>query len=133
MVVHTNEQQVRELEAIFRQVVPNPEMLVEADGYVRMLVLSQGVFQDGTEYYAYLAVPPSKYIELMKLELRGKGGYKLSDFGEVLEWAEGTSEPSEDVRKQMAKEYGANPNFATDLLDMMQKTQAAQEKDSGES
>lgn len=66
-----------------------------------------------------LSLSPANYVEMLKAEQSGVG-FSLSDFGEIIEWGEG-NEPPAEVRTRLAATHGANPNFASDMLELAKK------------
>src|SRR5690349_23681879 len=91
-------------EALWQELLPDPSMRAYANEHMRMLVLSTGRLKNGSDYYAYLALSPANYLEMLKAERAGEV-FTLTDFGEVLQWGEG-KEPPEEVKAAMAATYG---------------------------
>ena len=48
-------------------------------------------------------------------EARERGSFVLEDYGTVIEWGEGDEVP-EVVKQRMALEYGATPDYESQLL-----------------
>jgi hypothetical protein len=97
------------------------EILWQMDEDVQILTLVQGTLADGGAHYAYVSIPPSKYMAFKQAE--AKGNYNLRDFGKVLHHAKG--KPSAEVQKQMAEQYGADHRFEEEINAMVAKMQAA--------
>lgn len=87
-------------------------LLKQMDADVGILVLVQGTLPDGSAYYAYASIPPSKYMAFKEAE--AKGHYDLAQFGKILAHGKGT-EPPPEVVKQMAEEHGASHTFEEDF------------------
>lgn len=98
-------------------VTPSQEELQKADNEVSILIITAGEMEDGKPFYAYLSVKPSKYKDFMEAEK--KGNYKLSDFGEILEFGR-EKEPPENVKKEMEEKYGASHTFEEDFIKSLQ-------------
>ena len=100
---------------------PTEELLKQMDEDVQILTLVTGTLEDGSAHYAYISIPPSKYIAFKQAE--AKGNYNLRDYGKVLHHGKGHSTAA--VQKQMEEQYGANHHFEEELEEMMAKMQAA--------
>lgn len=77
-----------------------------------ILVLSSGYLEDDSPYYAYILMPPLKFLEYHNV--KEKGGFNLEDFGKVVKWGNELG-PSEEVKKDMRDKYNASENFEEDL------------------
>jgi len=108
---------------ILNKLMPSAEELEIADGHVGILVLTQGEKMDGSPFYAYLSIPPSKYQEFVKAEKRGN--YRLRDFGQILKVGD-VQEPPDEVKKEMEEKYGANHNFEEDVVARVKEEQKKQ-------
>lgn len=75
----------------------------------KILVLTQGILQDGRDFYAYALIPEDKYMEFAVAEKTGS--YNLSEFGEIKKYEIGTQEPTTEVKQEMERLYGAKTNF----------------------
>lgn len=84
------------------------ELLVEADKSVEMLVLIAGQRQDGSDFWAYAAIPPSKYTAFTEAE--AKGAYRLNDYGRVLTSGDGLQPPS-GLEQQLREKYNLSTDF----------------------
>lgn len=69
---------------------------------------------DGKDFWAYLAMKPSRYEEYCARVLANEM-VNLHDYGEVLEEGWGSEAPPE-IQEKMAREYGAEPDFEEKLL-----------------
>ncbi len=86
--------------------IPSEDELKEADKALSIMVLVRGTLVDGQPFWAYLAVPPSKYLPFKQAEARGN--YNLTDYGDVIEIGTGGEEPPLDVKQRMEREYHVN-------------------------
>lgn len=100
---------------------PEEDILKQMDEDVQILTLVTGTLADGSAHYAYISIPPSKYMAFKQAE--AKGNYNLRDYGKVLHHAKGR--PSAAVQKQMEEQYGANHRFEEEIEEMMAKMRAA--------
>lgn len=101
-----------------QRLLPEQTLRDSVNDNVRMLVLSQGVFEDGGEYYAYLSLTPDRYLYLLAHEEAGEGGYSLGELGDILYYGEGNTPPDE-VQQIMEKELAINPNYARDFDELL--------------
>lgn len=97
-----------------KEILPDEDALLEADEAVAILTLVQGELQDGEPFYAYLAIPPSKYVAFRVAE--EKGDYELMDYGEILAFRVGEKEPDEHMKAKIESQYAANHNLEEDLI-----------------
>lgn len=86
------------------------------DETIATIVLVRGEDMEGQPQWAYALVSADRYMEFKQAEEAGE--YNLADYGEVLHIGPG-SEPPEDIRRQMADEYGCNPNFEEEMEAML--------------
>lgn len=93
--------------------MPTQQDLQKADEAVSIMVLVRGTLATGDAFWAYLAVPPSKYLAFKQAE--AAGGYSMSDYGQVVEIGTGANEPPAEVQRRMEKEYNVNHNFEDDV------------------
>jgi len=96
------------------------------DADIAILVLVQGTLTDGTSHYAYVSIPPSRYM--MFKEAEASGNYNLAEFGKILMHGKG-KEPPHDVQKQMETEYGANHCFEEQLIQWVEALQQLPKKE----
>ncbi len=92
--------------------LPTTEQLQETDKTVGILVLVQGEKSDGSQFYAYVVIAPSKYQSFLQAEKIGN--YNLEDYGEIVKISDGFEPPAE-IRKEMHKKYGTDSNFIRNL------------------
>lgn len=97
------------------------EELAEADKGPPVIVRYTGMLDDGTPYWAYIAVKPSKYKEFMAA-VRGDAPLMLIDYGEVLECGFGDTIP-EDVTAKMRRDYGFDENCMEKLKKEIREAQ----------
>ncbi len=99
---------------------PTEEELKKADDEVAIVVLTQGETEDNRPFYAYLAIPPSKYLAFKKAE--ESGSYALQDYGEVIafDYAEA---PPEELQQEIEATYGVQHDFEEQLLAEIEKQQ----------
>ncbi len=84
------------------------ELLAEADKSVEMLVLVTGQRSDGRDFWAYAAIPPSKYTAFTEAE--ADGGYRLNDYGRVLTSGDGL-EPPHGLEQQLKERFNLSTDF----------------------
>ncbi len=90
-----------------------------ADEFVEtlcVLVLVQGVLENGKSHYAYARIPKDQYLAFKYAE--ATGSYDIRVYGEVLAHGEGL-EPPESVRTDMRLQYGVSHMFEEDLVAAM--------------
>lgn len=71
---------------------------------------------EGQPQWAYALIPADNYLAFRQAE--SQGNYHLAEFGTVLHFGPGENPPEEIVR-EMAENYEANPNFEEELLNIM--------------
>lgn len=86
------------------------------DQEVAIITLVQGARTDGSPFWAYVAIPPSRYEAFKKAE--ATGAYRLNDYGAILRSGEG-QEPPGAVRQEMMDKYGADESFEVSLIEAM--------------
>ena len=100
---------------------PSPEALVAADEDSYLLVLDKGDVADGTPYWAYVAIKPSKYKEYIRLT-EAHQPLRLSDYGTILKYGF-EPEVHGDIYEGMQREHGFDEQFLPKLIDDIKKTQ----------
>jgi hypothetical protein len=96
--------------------MPTAEELAKADEEESILAYTNGTTVEGTPFYVYIAVRPSKYAEFYDACVNKQPINNIEEYGEVI--ASGyEANPPADVVKQMREEYGFNEKF----LDEMEK------------
>ena len=94
---------------------PSREALEAADnGGESIIVLDQGVLADGTPYWAYIAVNPSKYREFIQLS-KAKKPKRLDAYGTILKYGFERDIP-EAAKQVMKDEYGFDEHYETKLV-----------------
>jgi len=101
--------------------IPTTEDLAIADEDNGILVLSRGVQADGTPYYAYIVVIPSKFAEFMR-KTEEKIACDLESYGDVL-FAESLAEPPVEIAEMMRDCYDFDEEFQQKLFEEMKKEQ----------
>jgi len=101
---------------------PSNEAAASADAATDIVALVTGTAADGSAYFVYLAVPPSKYRAFVDATRRGEP-MDLSGYGRVLCDGHAPS-PSDDVRRMMRDQYGFDEEFEQRLIAEVLKEQA---------
>jgi len=101
--------------------LPSQAEIEAADEALDILVLTQGTLADDAPFWAYVAIPPSRYLAFQEAERHGN--YDLSEFGRILEYGKGEQQPPESVRKYMEESYGANHNFEQNVQNTVRDVQ----------
>jgi hypothetical protein len=102
---------------------PTPEQWEEADRESSILALSRGTHYDGTHYYAFINVYPSRYEEFYRLS-RARQPIDLTQYGDIITGG-AEAEPPQHVLKIMIDEYGFDPEFEQKLEAEFQKQRNA--------
>lgn len=92
-----------------------------ADLLCTIMVLCQGKDRRGKPIWAYLCIKPSMALGFK--EARARGNVDITNYGSVLESGEGT-EPPDDVKERMERDYGMNHQFEEELLKKIAALQA---------
>ena len=101
------------------QLSPSPlSSQAMADLLCTLLVCCKGQRADGTPFWAYMCIKPSMALSFK--EARERGSFVLEDYGTIIEWGEGEDAP-EAVKQRMALEYGANPDYESQLVESLEK------------
>ena len=87
-------------------------LLRQVDADLQILELVTGQLADGSDHYAYVSIPPSKYIAFKQAQANGQ--YDLADYGLILQHGPGLT-PSAAVQKEMEEKYGADHHFEEEL------------------
>ena len=96
------------------------------DRAAQLMVLSRGTLKDGTAYYAYVGVKPSRYADFVRTSKAG-ATLTLEDYGEVLYFAAGSSEPPRAVREEMQRRYGFDEQYGVKLQARLNAAAVAEE------
>lgn len=105
--------------------MPGQEDLNKADEAVSIMVLVRGTLATDEPFWAYLAVPPSKYLAFKQAE--AAGGYSMSDYGQVIEIGTGATEPPAEVKARMEKDFNVNHNFEEDVRKKAEELKAKED------
>ena len=105
--------------------LPSASDLQKADQEVSIMVLVRGTLATNDPFWAYLAIPPSKYLSFKQAE--AAGGYAMSDYGQVVEMGTGATEPSDEIKKKTETEYNVNHNFEADVRKKAEELQAKED------
>ena len=87
-------------------------LLGELDEDMRMIELFSGIDEDGRDFFAYIAVKPSKHAEY-RFRLENAEAIDLEEYGEVLEHGYSALPPKEIQEK--FKEEGCSYTFEDEL------------------
>ncbi len=79
-----------------------------------VIVFDRGTLDDGTPYWVYVAVKPSKYVEFMKL-LTASAAMIHDHYGEILKFGFEKEVPA-SVKQEMKEKYGCEDNFREKLV-----------------
>lgn len=96
-----------------------PGELKQADERIGIIHLVSGTTAKGEDFYAYVSVRPSLYEEFLCKMADGEK-MNVEKFGKVLKKDFG-KEPSEEVKRQMKKEFNVDPDFMRHLVEEMEK------------
>lgn len=106
------------------------EELQQADKDNSIIVYTTGKAQDGTPYYAFLGVLPSKYREFQE-KSAARMPMRLRDYGEILASDYEPSAPAHVVA-EMKQKYGYDEQFEEKLREEIgrQRTESSKENES---
>jgi hypothetical protein len=102
--------------------VPTAEELAASDADSSVIVLSCGAIEDGTPYWAYISVKPSKYQEFMRESDLHKP-INFDDYGVILKCGLEEDVP-DSIKEEMKREHGVDENYLARLRDDVLKAQA---------
>jgi len=94
-------------------VPPTKEEQLKADESAAIVVLSKGTQANGAPYWAYMAIPPSKYQEFHRLS-KERQAFNLEEYGEVIICG-CDKEPPAAAKEQMKAEYDFDEEFSKKL------------------
>ena len=81
---------------------PNPDM-------IRTILLIYGALGNGTPFWAYAAVKPSRYQPMLNAQKEGRLNlYQFGEYGEIIVSGEGKS-PPDSVTIKVAELYQTDP------------------------
>jgi hypothetical protein len=92
------------------------------DSNSQMLSFVQGQLPDGTPYWVYAVVKPSKYAEFMECTKAGKP-IAFKQYGTVLKSGQGTQVP-DSVKQEMKEKFGFDDDYEARLLTEVREAQA---------
>lgn len=93
-----------------------PEQLSRADEEVNILLLLRGMTAVEGSYWAYLSVPPSKFVRLKEMMGKVHKGERMSQYGEILACGLGM-EPPDEVRVAMVDIHGVNHLYENETIE----------------
>ena len=100
---------------------PSAEELAAADEEIDIITYTKFTTLDGSPYYAFLAVKPSKYKEYSDMVV-SKQPMNLSDYGKIL--ASGyAAKPPDEVIEEMHERYGYLEKYEGKLVEEAKKQQ----------
>lgn len=92
----------------------SPDLWQTTDELVDMIMLAKGRVFDGTPYWAYVKVPPSKLLQFrMAME---NGANNILDYGFIIAIGY-TEHPPEDIQKEMEKDYPIQHSFEEQVVE----------------
>jgi hypothetical protein len=98
------------------------EQLAAADAANSYVIeLDHGTLEDGTPYWAYIAVKPSKYEEFKRITAAHQP-IVLADYGNILKYGFDQQVP-DAVKEEMKREYAWDDNYLTTLANDVKKEQ----------
>lgn len=109
-----------------RASLPTRKELEDADEEIGILHLCSGQAADGRDFYAYVNMQPSRYLEFIEATERGDA-VLLSDYGEVVESGFGAV-PPESVQQAMNEKFNADPTFFDELARYMLEGDASEDE-----
>jgi len=109
-------------EASGRLKPPSAEELAEADEKDSILAYTRGTMADGTPYYAYVEVKPSKYQEFHAMTV-ARRTMVIGDYGKVIAAAFEAEAPPEIVA-EMRERYGIDDQYEEKLVQKVLKQQS---------
>lgn len=90
----------------------------KADERIGIVDLFCGQTEDGKDFWCYISILPSKYLEFKTLQKENKE-ISMNKFGKIIasNWGK---EPPEEVKQKM-EELGAEHDFEEKLFDIINK------------
>lgn len=99
--------------------------LKKLDGIHDLVEIFHGIDEDGSVFYAYMAIYPSKYMEY-KNKIHNQEDLNLEDYGRILYSGKGDI-PSAEIQQQMEEEHGIDhahmTKFNQAILEVMSENQ----------
>ena len=102
----------------------NPDFK-EVDKEFGFAVLVRGEMKD-EPFWAYVSIFPSKYEDFIAVQESGKP-YRLTDYGDIIEYEIGQTDPSVETARRIEEEYGVDHDFQ-DKLEKVAKAANSQIK-----
>ena len=93
--------------------LPSQEQLLDLDNDTAVLAFTNGQMEDGTPYYAYVAVKPSRYQEFYNIS-KAREPMVIGEFGTIVACGAELMPPA-DVQQQMRDEYGFDDEYENKL------------------
>lgn len=90
------------------------------DDEVGFAVLVQGEIK-GEPFWAYLSVFPSQYDAFVEVQKTDEP-YRLTDYGDILEYKIGEESPSAEIMKAMEEKYGVDHGFESKIVEIAQSS-----------
>ena len=98
------------------------EELAAADADSSVIELNHGTLNDGTPYWAYIAVKPSRYKDFKRLTADHQP-IRLTEYGNILKFGFDDLVPT-SVREEMKQKHGCEDAFLTTLAADVKAAQA---------
>ena len=95
--------------------------LQAADADSSLIVLDQGIQEDGKPYWLFLKVKPSKYKEFMQL-CRQRKPKRFTDYGTILKYGYNKQVPTA-AKTEMREKYGWDDNYIEKLAEDVKEEQ----------
>jgi hypothetical protein len=93
---------------------PTAADLQAADAVSEIICFTDGKLNDGTPYWAYLAVKPSKYASF-HAATKARQSMMLSDYGRIIRYGNDAAVPAEE-QEVMKNEYGFDDHYVEKLV-----------------
>jgi hypothetical protein len=102
-----------EFDASGKLLPPSAQDLANADADLDIIVFDEGTLKDGSPYWAYIAIKPSKYATFMTLTQRGEP-IALEEYGRLIKHGFEAEVPRA-VKEAMKQDYGFDDAYITKL------------------
>ena len=90
--------------------------LKAADQEIGFAVLIRGELK-GEPFWAYASILPSRYEEFLNV-IQREEPYILTEYGEILEYKLGETEPTDEVKARIEETYGIDHGFEDQVKEM---------------
>jgi len=97
--------------------------LAVSEGDSAIIVYHEGILEDGSPYWVYVAVKPSKYKAFTDKASR-KEVIEYNQYGEIIQYGFDTVVP-ESIKELMKREYGCDDKFMDVLVADFKAAQAS--------